>query len=673
MAETLTIVIEARDDTRAALASASGGFQALAGGAGTAALALGAAAVAAGALIATKVLSFLAEETQKLASAAFSAVAAHERLTMVLNTLLARELVSAGGAETMAAALVKTTGATQELVRWTERLAILSPFTEEDIGYLLRITMFYGMSSEQAKALTQALADLGGGAGLSGDQLQRLGLALGQVEARGRLTGEEMRQLTNAGIGVEMIARAMKIPIDQVAEAIEKKKIAAEELVPALIKIIQTDFAGAGARAALSWAGLAATLSDLSRIVLRTLFAPALEAVKPLVIWFVTTLQDPAFRAALTEIGIKLGQDIARALGVLGEAVETFRRVWEALWPYLQAIVTRILRDVMPFIKDQAADAARFFNEQFQKVYDWTIENWPLIQEAILEAIRAIRVVWEFVWPYQRQLFTSEWEIIKLVLGGALDVLMRLVKIAMQVITGDWGSALLGIGGLTTSFITTILRIIGLGLSSLWELFLLYLANVVKLFGVIFTQIWQTVSGWMQTVHESASGWLAAIHLAFSGWLGAIHGAVSGWMEAIVGTAGGWLGALSSSFASWFGGILTDLVGILGRMRTALAHVFEGVHIPLPHFSINWMDVLGHQIPAGVSVDWYGSGLDAIFNRPTLIGVGERGAERVTVQPLGSGAAGGASTVYNIYPSYRQSESEGSLRNLVRLLQMGAA
>jgi len=34
---------------------------------------------------------------------------------------------------------------------------------------------------------------------------------------------------------------------------------------------------------------------------------------------------------------------------------------------------------------------------------------------------------------------------------------------------------------------------------------------------------------------------------------------------------------------------------------------------------------------------WYGSGLDAMFSRPTLIGVGERGPERVTVTPSGGG------------------------------------
>src|SRR5262249_49780147 len=41
--------------------------------------------------------------------------------------------------------------------------------------------------------------------------------------------------------------------------------------------------------------------------------------------------------------------------------------------------------------------------------------------------------------------------------------------------------------------------------------------------------------------------------------------------------------------------------------------------------------------------NWYGRGLQGgIFNRPTLIGVGESGPERVDVTPLGQGRGGAA-------------------------------
>jgi hypothetical protein len=43
--------------------------------------------------------------------------------------------------------------------------------------------------------------------------------------------------------------------------------------------------------------------------------------------------------------------------------------------------------------------------------------------------------------------------------------------------------------------------------------------------------------------------------------------------------------------------------------------------------------------------NWYGNGLDGVFSRPTVIGVGERGPEHVRVTPLTSGRGGAGGTV----------------------------
>lgn len=46
----------------------------------------------------------------------------------------------------------------------------------------------------------------------------------------------------------------------------------------------------------------------------------------------------------------------------------------------------------------------------------------------------------------------------------------------------------------------------------------------------------------------------------------------------------------------------------------------------------------GHELAFG----WYGNGLDAVFSHPTVIGVGEKGAEHVSVTPLASYGQRGA-------------------------------
>jgi hypothetical protein len=62
---------------------------------------------------------------------------------------------------------------------------------------------------------------------------------------------------------------------------------------------------------------------------------------------------------------------------------------------------------------------------------------------------------------------------------------------------------------------------------------------------------------------------------------------------------------------------------------------------------LGWMfsyigQVYGNPVAAAQherAVNWYGNGLDAVISKPTLIGVGERGAEHVSVTPAGGGRA----------------------------------
>ena len=78
-----------------------------------------------------------------------------------------------------------------------------------------------------------------------------------------------------------------------------------------------------------------------------------------------------------------------------------------------------------------------------------------------------------------------------------------------------------------------------------------------------------------------------------------------------------------------------------------------------------------------ISIAWYKQGLDAVFNKPTLIGVGEAGAERVTVTPLGGGGGGKGDTYSITYNDFRPVVGDVAVVNVLdRLawkLQMGAS
>ena len=109
---------------------------------------------------------------------------------------------------------------------------------------------------------------------------------------------------------------------------------------------------------------------------------------------------------------------------------------------------------------------------------------------------------------------------------------------------------------------------------------------------------------------------------------------------------------------------------------------FSGVkitapHIPMPHFKITpsgWKigDLLKGSIPK-LGIDWYAKG--GIFDRPTIAGIGEKGAEAVI--PLDTlwkkldaiAAAGGGSTVINVYGSDNMSVNELAAEVERRIIQ----
>lgn len=64
--------------------------------------------------------------------------------------------------------------------------------------------------------------------------------------------------------------------------------------------------------------------------------------------------------------------------------------------------------------------------------------------------------------------------------------------------------------------------------------------------------------------------------------------------------------------------------------------------------------------------NWYGGGLDAVFDRPTVIGVGERGRERVTVTPAGHG---GDTYVYNMTITLPPGSDREQGRRIVEYVQ----
>jgi len=111
-------------------------------------------------------------------------------------------------------------------------------------------------------------------------------------------------------------------------------------------------------------------------------------------------------------------------------------------------------------------------------------------------------------------------------------------------------------------------------------------------------------------------------------------------------------GAVRDIIDREMGLIVNSIVGHYGAIRDGLERPFLDAYATIIQVMRAISAATGAPVGmtpsaanASAPIPWYGNGFDGIVSQPTIIGVGERGAERVTIQPLGRPAGGSGGEV----------------------------
>ncbi len=287
---------------------------------------------------------------------------------------------------------------------------------------------------------------------------------------------------------------------------------------------------------------------------------------------------------AMTQFA-EAGADLAqRAIPVLENAVVALRPTFDAVFGFLRDPVLPIM----------------------VSVFDWVMLHWPEISAAISVALN------------------TAWDVFQAVFGWINENVIPILRTAVNWVKENWPE---------------ISAVISAVLGAVWDI-------LRDVFGWIVENvipILRDVVGWVEGNWPQVS---------------AVMNAVLGETWEFAKTVFGWFGSdvipqLEKSY-NWISQVwpsvkaaLVDPVeaakSLIEAAFGAISRLFENFrlpHIPTPHFGVSWNEIgLGVSLPS-ISVDWYGSGGQFIVPRPTLIGVGESGAELVTVIPLGGEGAG---------------------------------
>ena len=269
----------------------------------------------AGGILGAGILTSIGNGIMNIGRQALDSYASFKRLGMSLTSLVAKEMVNAGQAGSLADAMGQAGGKAEDLQGWITKLAIQSPFTQQGVADAFRMAMAYGFTTDESKRMTQAMIDFAAGSGASEYSMSKIALALGQIKAKGTLAGGEMLQLTEAGLNVrDILAKAMGITTQEVVKLQEKGLIPANVAIEAITKSLETDFAGAAKKQAGTFSGLISSLSDIKTVGLREFFEGTFKSIQPYVSSFVDTLSSEKFMTALNNAGGKLGEMVTKGL-----------------------------------------------------------------------------------------------------------------------------------------------------------------------------------------------------------------------------------------------------------------------------------------------------------------------------------------------------------------------
>lgn len=263
--------------------------------------------------LASQTINRIGDGLRGIVGGAVEATAEFQRITFSLRALTQQELVDSGQFETLADAEETASARAEELFGWLQDLAIVSPFSVGALSGSLRLAQTFGFTSQSAQVLLQVLTDFGAATGQTEAEIEGLVRAIGQINAVGRLTGEELNQLTERGIGRNRLADALGVTQKELNELLSDGQLAANDVIPALVKSLNDDFAGAAANASETIAGLANSLGDLRDVALRETFAGIIGQIQPLVGGLVQILQTNEIQDSLRSFGESVGNAFERA------------------------------------------------------------------------------------------------------------------------------------------------------------------------------------------------------------------------------------------------------------------------------------------------------------------------------------------------------------------------
>ena len=329
---------------------------------------------------------------------------------------------------------------------------------------------------------------------------------------------------------------------------------------------------------------------------------------------------------------------VQRVKGFIDELVSGVKSIWDNIMSYIQPCIDTFIQ-----LKNTFFEFCSFIGQKLSEL--WTGIIQPTLSSigsffsSVFSAIgNVISSVMNFIWNIITSIWNAIWGFISPIVLAIWNTIQNVFTSIFDTIMNVLSSIWQGIVGIVNGIVTFVVGI---------------LSNIFQTICNVFTGIMNFIMG----KHEQAKAnfsqaWENIKGIFKSAWNG-IKGIVTSVFGAIWNTIKSIANGIKNTFSSIFGGIVRVVSTTFNTIKTTISNILTGAwniirgivnkiknafnfKWSLPSLKLPHVKVKGGEAPFGIggkgslpkfSVDWYAKG--GVFEKPSVIGVGEAGTEAV--------------------------------------------
>lgn len=409
--------------------------------------------------------------------------------------------------------------------------------------------------------------------------------------------------------------------------------------------------------------GLSRLFPNIYRLIstgLQRAFGSSLQGIIPNLRIIFANISDVVMNALTglaTAIGVPLSAVVAVIVALIGSVVtyavvhwEEFKakivsiwttlrdsaiEIWEAIkegfsriWTNLQnAIkpVTDAFNTLMGKFSQFKTEASK--NEILMSLVEGFSSIGETIVNIVVPAVKGIISILtqglKGLWNIVVTVFNSIVNIISSVLSNIMNIISGILDIIVGIFTLDFEKILTGVG----TILDSVINVISTLLTSAWNIIMSILSGIANVFISIFETIENIVMGAFQGIASMIGSTLDVIFATISSVWDGISNVISNVLGGISkGVQDKWNG-IKDTIKNAIEGARDIVKGAIDKIKGFFDFKWELPKLKLPHFSMSGSFSLDPPSVPSIGVDWYAKG--GVFDKPSVIGVGEKGKEAV--------------------------------------------